>query len=296
MADLSSLAVVRLELHGERAEEGIELDSLERFIEKFRGALRDFDRSVTDRGGEVRRGGHPDARDRAASSFRLVGYGVGSAVLDLAEPIRKDEANTLAIETDGPAMRNLRALLDGVEHDKLESAIIDQLDEARRALGEQGTFAVQVPRRPSCAVDATVVKRLRAAPKPLATAELLTVYGTLHLIASEKYRVEIRATDGYNWQCTYEPSLEDKVLPLIKHSVWARGVGTRERANKGTLRLEDLGPLPKYETTSLFTGEPIPIDKLAEQQGIVAPQRLANLALPDASTDDVDRFLAVMLE
>jgi hypothetical protein len=295
VADHSS-SVVRLELHGERADGGIELDSLEHFVAKFRGALINFERSVSDRSDQVGRGGNPDARSKAASSFRLVGYKVGSAVLDLAEPVGDDAPDTLDVETEGPATRNLRALLDGVEHNDLEPVIIDQLDDARRALGEHGSFAVCVPRRQVCNVDATVVKRLRSFPTPQPNAELVTVYGTLHLIESEKRRVDIRATDSYNWQCTYDPNLEASVLPLITHHVWARGMGTRDRPSRGTLRLEDLGPLPEYETTPLFTGEPVAIEELVREQAVSTPQGLASLGLRDVSKDEVDRLLAVLLE
>jgi hypothetical protein len=116
------------------------------------------------------------------------------------------------------------------------------------------------------------------------------------LIASEGNRVEIRATDHYNWKCSYDPKLEEKVIPLITKRVWATGLGTRERANRGALTLEDIGALPEYEMTSLFTDEVVSTEDLQAEQGVDGPQGIAALGVPDIPQDELDRFLAIVLE
>jgi hypothetical protein len=290
---------VTLELHGAHATGGIELDSLERFIDKFRDALRDFERSSSARGHEVKRGGHPDARSIAATSFRLVGYRVGSAVLELADAAIPPETESLPIAAPGAATQNLDALMDGIDDGDLEPAVVDSLDEARRALGEDGRFSLRLAKRKRVAhVDSRTIRRLREAKHELPAPVTVTVFGRLHLISTEapRPRVEIRATDNYNWVCLYDVDMEAKVLPLISKRVWARGLGTRERANRGTLKLSDIGALPEYEATPLFTYEAVPTEDLEREQGLPGPQGLGALGIADEADDDLDRFLAVMLE
>lgn len=287
---------VQLELRGERARKGIELDSLERFIDKFRDALRDFERSATERSYQIGRGGQPDSRSVAVTSFRLVGFKIGSAILELADPSSEIEDGALPVSPEGSATRNLSALLEAINRSEVDQAVVDKLDDARRALGEHGTFLIRAPRL-NGEVNLEVINRLRASyQSSSAHPTPMTVYGTLHLIASEKYRVEIRATDNYNWSCKYDPDLEQKVLPLIKKRVWAHGNGVRERVNQGSLDIEDLGPLPEYESTTLFTAAPVSIDDLLATQHITGPQGLASLGSPGLSESDIDSFLAVTLK
>lgn len=291
---------VKLNLKGERAKRGIELDSLERFIERFRAALRDFERSATAREYQIRRGGHPDARSMAASSFRLVGYKIGSAILELEEAPAVPEEKTLQLPTEGLATQNLKHLLDSIDGGAvLDPVVIEELDEARRAIGEDGRFEVKVPtRRKAGVIDALTITKLRETTvvEPLPTE--LSVYGRLHLIATEGTpRVEIRATDGYNWSCTYPPELEAQVLGLIKKQVYARGSGIKERANRGTLRLTEIQPLPEFEQTPLFSAKPVSASELERDQGIEGPQGLQSLSITDLPDDeDIDRYLSIILE
>jgi hypothetical protein len=288
---------VRLELRGENAQQGIELDSLERFIDKFRDALRDFERSASAREHLIGRGGHPDARSMAATRFRLVGYKIGSAILDLADPIIESETDALDTDAEGPATQNLRSLLDSLDAGDLDSVVVDALDEARRTLGEHGRFDVKVAKRHQVThIDTNSISRLRARCLTSPSPQPVTVFGRLHLIASEGNRVEIRATDHYNWKCSYDPKLEEKVIPLITKRVWATGLGTRERANRGALTLEDIGALPEYEMTSLFTDEVVSTEDLQAEQGVDGPQGIAALGVPDIPQDELDRFLAIVLE
>lgn len=286
-----------LSLDGERAKRGIELDGLERFIEAFRSALRDFERSATAREYQIGRGGHPDARSMAATNFRLVGFRKGSAILELEEPPLADE-KALQIPTDGTATQNLKNLLDGIEAGTLDAAVVDDLEEARRAIGDDGWFDVKVPkRRKRGVVDATTITRLRKTSQVKRSPSETTVFGRLHLIETETPRVEIRATDGYNWACTYPETLEPTILGLIKRQVRATGLGVRERANRGTLEIAEIEPLPEFEQTPLFSPRPVPTDELEREQRIEGPQGLGSLSLEELPNDEaIDRYLAAILE
>lgn len=288
-----------LNLEGERATRGIELDSLERFIEGFRAALRDFERSASAREYQIGRVGHPDARAIAASSFRLVGYKRGSAILEVEEVAPEADGKALQIPTDGTATQNLKNLLDQMDAGTLDPAVVEDLDEARRAIGDDGRFGVKVPaRRKRGVVDATTITRLREAPVLKPSPSEMTVFGRLHLIETEgNPRVEIRGTDGYNWSCSYPEQLEPQVLRLIKKQVQAKGHGVRERANRGSLHIDEIEPLPEYEQTPLFSFHAVPTGELEREQGIEGPQGLQALTIADLPDDeDIDRFLAIMLE
>lgn len=288
---------VRLDLEGEHTAKGIELSSLERFLGSFRAALRDFERSVSARSHQVGRGGHPETATVVASNFKLVGFRIGSAILDLAE-VAGDEhaADTLNINAEGAATRNLRSMLDCVDRGTLAGIVVDRLDDARRALGEGGRFGVTVPKRARGLITAQTIEHLRACQGPAPRPEPTTVFGRLHLIASETHRVEIRTADNFNWACAYDASLNGKVIPLIARRVWARGRGVRERSNRGTLDIKEIGALPEYETTPLFHVEAVTISELSEQQQVQGPQGLDVVGVDDLSDEEVDRFLATMLE
>ena len=291
--------VIRLDLEGERAKRGVELDSLERFIEALRTALRDFERSATSREYQIRRGGHPDARSMAVANFRLVGYKTGSAILEIEELLPQVDERSLQIPTEGAATQNVKNLLDAIDAGTLDPAVIDDLDEARRALGDDGAFGIKVPaRRKRGLIDARRIQKLRQARAAQPEATHVTVFGRLHLIATEGTpRVEIRAADGYNWSCTFPPELEPQVLRLIKRQVRAEGSGYRERANRGVLRLEHIEPLPQYEQTALFSFTVVPATELEQSQGIQGPQGLSTLGIEDLPDDDaIDRYLAEMLQ
>lgn len=288
---------ITLNLQGERAMRGIELDSLERFIDKFRAALRDFERADSARAHQIRRGGHPDARSIAATSFRLIGYKTGSAVLKLEEVAPDVDDPALRMPTDGLATQNLRSLLDSLESCDLDRAVIDDLDEARRSLGEDGSFAVKVPhRRKTGRINAKTIDRLRTTSSGRVQPVEVTVFGRLHLIATEGTpRVEIRATDGYNWTCSYPPELESKILGLIKRQVRAHGMGVRERANRATLRIDEISPLPHYDQTPLFSLDTVPAEELERDQGIAGPQGLSSLAIADLPDDEeIDKYLVLL--
>ena len=233
----------------------------------------------------------------AATNFRLVGYRTGSAVLELQEaPPNADD--TLTIPTVGAATQNIANLLDSLEQGDLDPAVIDDLDETRRAIGEDGSFRITVTgRRKRGLVNEATITRLRKKHTDQQVPMHVTVFGRLHLIATEGPRVEIRGTDNYNWSCTYPPELEPKILGLIKRQVRAEGLGVRDRANRGTLQIEQIEQLPQYEQTPLFSGAAVPVDELEREQGITKPQGLSALSIADLpDSDEIDRYLAAILD
>jgi hypothetical protein len=124
---------VVLDLHGTRAQVGVDIDAFEVFLRHFRAALREYDRSL--RGTLARRGGHPDARDLAASSFRLIGFQVGSGIATLtpARPIESEDANLPLDDSGGDlSMSTLMGLVSAIESDAgLPEPVVEALDSAR---------------------------------------------------------------------------------------------------------------------------------------------------------------------
>ncbi len=132
----------RLDLHGEKATNGIELASLENFIDRFRAVLRDFERAMSNRSHQIGAGGHPEARTIAATTFVLRRLEPGSAVLTLDEPIAAVPDGVLDLPGVGAATANLRVLLQALENQDVPTPVVDALEQARRSLGESGWFGI----------------------------------------------------------------------------------------------------------------------------------------------------------
>src|SRR4051794_34741952 len=112
------MAQVVLDLHGARAQHGVDVDALEVFFEHFRAALREYDRAV--RGDIPRKGGRPAAREAAATAFRLVDSPPGSGIATL-EPIAPGDlmAEAPTLELGEPlSIMTLKALVQAIERDK----------------------------------------------------------------------------------------------------------------------------------------------------------------------------------
>ncbi len=120
----------------------------------------------------------------------------------------------------------------------------------------------------------------------------------MHLIEVEgQPRVEVRASDGYNWVCSYDAKLEAEILGLVKQRVRVRGFGARERPNRGSMEITAIEPMRVFEQSELFSVETIPHEVLEANQGIMAAQGLTALADPDLEDDAAtERFLAIVLE
>ena len=289
-----------LTLCGERATRGVPLDGLETFIDEFRRALREFERTLSAREHEVGRMGQPGTRSKAATGFRLVHFKTGSGIAEL-EPLELDSADEQLAPTEPTSNRNLRLLLEAVrERRPMSPRVVDALDGARKALGRDGSIGVEFASQKGTTfyVDKQQIERLEAAASFESDPKEITVSGRLHLIEVEQPgKVEIRAGDGVNWTATYEDSLKPTVLRLVDSVVRANGVGTRTAHNRGQMELRGLEVLPKFEQTDLFTREQIPTADLERQQGITRPQGLAAFQIPDWVDDDASRdYLAMVLD
>jgi hypothetical protein len=288
-----------LTLCGSKAERGVELDGLEVFIEHFRRALREFERTLSAREQEVGRTGQPGSRSKWATGFRLVHFEIGSSVAQL-EPMELSEADDQLLPTEPVSSENLRSLLEAVEMERaLSPRVIESLDGARKALGRDGRFGVRFSsQKKPFFVGAAQIQRLDAAATQETEPKEVTVSGKLHLIETEQpERVEIRAGDGVNWACTYDDDLEERVSALVRSLVRAQGIGKRTAYNRGSMHLREIEPLPKFEQTPLFTRETIPTRQLERQQGITRPQGLAALQDPEWVDDKASReYLAILDE
>jgi hypothetical protein len=281
-----------LELRGSRAQYGVPLGAFETFIENFLKALRDFDRSA--RMEPTRPTGHPTAHAERITAFRLVGFRPGSGIATL-EPILEhdEEEDSLAPGMLTLAEMNLRAFVSAIRENTLdEPTVLDEIEEARRALGEDGRFRIQIgggtAHMPVLAdIDAATVERLargheRRAPR------MQLISGRLHLIDLEPGKVGIRSPTGIDWTCQYPAELEPHVMSLLGTNVWARGMGSAT-GRRGTLEIHEIQPVLDYEQTSFFAVDRLPVDVLAERQGVPQPQGLDSLADPEWEDNEESR-------
>jgi hypothetical protein len=294
---------VVLDLHGTRAQVGVDIDAFEVFLRHFRAALREYDRSM--RGPLARRGGHPDARDLAASSFRLIGFQVGSGIATLtpARPTESEDAN-LPLDDSGDdlSMSTLMGLVSAIESDAgLPGPVVEALDSARRSIGEDGCFGVDVAGpaegHKRIVIDDALMKRLRDAP-PDSSDSSVVIIGRLHMIEVDQpgRRVGIRAQDGIDWTCQYPDELHDLVTSQLERLVRAEGTGRKLSKLAGRLVVEHLEPLPEHVQDPLFSDEPIPLEDLREAQGIADPQGVPTLLDGEWDDDDASRrFLEATL-
>jgi hypothetical protein len=289
-----------LRLEGSEAQRGLPLASLEEFVEQFRRALRDFDRAR--RAEPTKRGGHPSSREELVTAFRVVELKPGSAILTL-EPIPQPAAETqVALEdVESLAVENLRSLMRTLEQDDapLDSAVTEAVSAARQALGEDGSIEISVRsgRKPRqrLVIDerrvAALERRVRAQkPKPM------TISGRLHMIDVEPDRVGIHSADNVDWSCSYPDELEAIVKTLVDTNVAVRGLGYRQSAARGFLKIEHIAQVGEFEQTPLFTFERVSIEDLLEQQGIRGPQGRISILPDDLSDEEADAFLAAVLD
>ncbi len=110
------------------------------------------------------------------------------------------------------------------------------------------------------------------------------------------HKVAIRAINGVDWLCRYDPSLEERVKALLDSTVWARGMGILTGAQRGSLEIEEIHAAGDSEQSPLFTYERVPLEDLMSEQGIVGPQGEATQTLPpDLSESEVDEYLHAIL-
>lgn len=292
---------VVVDLHGERAPRGVELDALEGFFDAFRRALREHARYATSRA--PLKAGKPGPSIRAAAAFRVVGFRTGSGILTL-EPLggAESDSEAMAIEDEPAALRNLNALMDAVEDNEVPATVVDALEAARRTMGRSGSFGIKSTSGTevrSSRITAAKVKVLRdSTPSEDDLEREVSVVGLLHLIDVEEAgrRVNVRATDGTDWICVYESPFEEQVASMLSSIVRVRGVGRRTSPRAGRLAIHAVEPLPAMEQTDIFTGKPRMLASLLHEQGVQVPQGLAALSDPGWGDDDEAdrRFLEAM--
>lgn len=292
---------VVIDLHGERAQRGVELDALESFIDQFRRALREFERH--ERSAIALKTGSPGAESRAATAFRLVRFRTGSGIATL-EPVLPTVEEQLDTGDEPSPNRTLRGLVDAIESRDVPLQVLDALEGARRAVGKDGSFGVKTTSSPSSGVtrvvvDSATVAALRERQRELAEHERdLSIAGFLHLIEleDEARRVGVRTPDGVDWACTYDETLEPVVMRLLKSLVRVSGYGRRTGPASGRLNVDSIEAVPVPEQTEFFTDVPRPMNELLREQSVLAPQGLSALTDPewgdDAEADE--RFLEAL--
>jgi hypothetical protein len=293
---------ITLRLEGARAKRGVVLADFETFIDNFLAALRDFDRSR--RGAPTKTGGRPEARAEAVTSFRLVGFREGSGIVMIEPELAAQGEETEAMVDAEPAqLTNLRALLASVETEEpLEGAITDALEKAIRTAGDDGSLAVELPRRDRenepprpVVIDAERIARIRDTSQAPPPTPVTSISGRLHRVDFEPDNLAIRASDGVDWVCSYPEELEQLVEALVNKLVWASGAGTLQSPRRGTMALASIRAVEQGVQTGLFSGEPVPDEELAAAQGIVGPQGLDAIGVAAWSETD-DAYLAALTE
>ena len=285
---------ITLTLKGERATEGISLDAFDTFITHFLSALRYNYRAS--KAEPTRRTGHPLSKEQLATSFRLVGFSVGSAIAVLEPPLTGGEPDSL-LDSDVHTLAwtnvdNLLATANAGSY--LEDDVAAELETATRCLGKDGSFAVDYRsgrRSTAHTFDLPGLARLRP-PQSVDACRPHTITGNLHAIDLEPGQVAIRTASGVDWRCSYPDGLEEHVLAMVGTRVWARGTGKSTSTRAGTLDVAEIHPVAVYEQTALFTGLPVPINELMARQAIGSPQGLAAFADPEWEFDEEsERFL-----
>jgi hypothetical protein len=290
------MSKIVLELHGARARKGVDIDALESFIENFRAALREYFRAG--HGDIAKRGGHPSARDAAAAAFRLVEFRTGSGIATLEPTLPGDgDVDGLALDDTGEtlAVTTLRGLLDAIDSgERLPDPVVEALGSARRAIGDDGSFGVELggeaDNRPPAKVviDEDLVKRLQR-PADDTQDATIRVTGRMHMIEVDppNRRVGIRAQDGIDWTCSYPDEMHALVTTLIERLVVIEGTGRRVTPATGRLRIE---PIPEHAQDALFTVERVGVEQLRAEQAIDHPQGLDALVDDEWEDDEASRL------
>ena len=127
-------------------------------------------------------------------------------------------------------------------------------------------------------------------------ARSIRISGRLHLIDLEPDRVGIRATNGVDWTCRYPNHLEAEIKALLGETVWVQGAGQETGAQRGSLEIEELQAVGKFEQNELFSYERVPLDALRDAQGIMSATGPEAHQLPaDVSDEQLDAYLADIL-
>jgi hypothetical protein len=285
---------VVLDLHGARAQQGVEIDAFETFFVHFRSALREFFRAG--RGAIPRSGGRPAARDAAAAAFRLVEFRTGSAIATLEPALPGDltAADSTLDRGEALSITTLQSLLIAIHADeRLPAPVVEALGSARRAIGDDGCFGVEISgsrQAPRVVIDQERMKRLQ--PGSRSEDIPTSVTGRLHMIEVDQpgRRVGIRAQDGVDWTCSYPDEMHLIITTLIERLVRVEGVGRRVTAATGRLAITRLEPIPEHTQDVLFTVATVPLEQLLTEQQIDRPQGLDALVDEHWEDDEESRL------
>jgi hypothetical protein len=293
---------ITLTLKGSRAERGVSLSNFETFIENFLGALRAFQREEA--GVSASKTGTPERAAAVATSFRLVQLEPGSAIATLEpEPVESiDDESEQMFEQQPPQVTNLMAMLSRIEQrESLPEQVTASLDGACRALGENASFELAVPRDTNSesaaqevVIDSEVLLELLAKEETPST-EVNSISGFLHRLDLEPDKIGIRAADGVAWTADYPEELEGKILSLVGQVVWATGQGQLQGPRRGAMKIDAIESAEPGEQSALFSKERISEDELAARQGIEGPQGLDRLGVSEWTEED-DAYLAALTE
>jgi hypothetical protein len=227
-----------------------------------------------------------------------VRFAPGSAIATIApEPPPATGDEPLALDEMPLAVENLLAVVDQIDAGAgVSEPVIDALGKACRALGSDGSIAVEFPpeiRTAPGRIDLPSLERLGHLEQA-GREQVHSVSGRLHLLDVEPDRLAIRASSGVDWTCKYPEQLEGTVTRLIGQIVWAQGAGQLTSPLRGTMTLERIEPVEQGEQATLFTAEPTPDSDLLARQGITGPQGLASLADPEWDEDADGAYLKAL--
>ena len=281
---------VTLTLEGSGAQRGVSLGDFDVFIQSFVRALRDFDRARRDK--PTRKSGHPERRAEAVTAFRLVRFAPGSGIATLEPEVVAPDEGALELDEIPFPLENLTALTVALaEESPLPSEVLDDLDRARRAFGDDGSISIELPSdlmdRP-VVVDKPKLDRARA-PEPDPSTKVTTISGRLHMLDLEPDRIGIRTSAGVEWSCQYDEGLEASVRALIGEVVRVTGAGKLTSPLRGSMKVHSISPVIEVEQSELFTTEVLADTELLARQGIEGPQGIDALSDPEWEDDEADQ-------
>lgn len=198
------------------------------------------------------------------------------------------------------ALMTLGALAADIVADReLAEDVVDSLERARRACGDDGVIELNLPRRvvPTrgpIRIDAARMRRLTHR-RGDGDGVVESISGRLHAVNLEPDRLVIRAPDGVEWACTYGEELEPEIRELLGEAVWAAGRGQLTGPLNGTMRVARIELAAHGRQSELFVQKRLPLAEQLARQGVEMPQGLDAVADADWVGDESDeRYLAAL--
>jgi hypothetical protein len=195
----------------------------------------------------------------------------------------------------GMADETVRSLVDRLQGEALESAILEPLEEARRSLGDDGRIEFRTPWVEPVVLDAEGVARLSGTSLLVSTIDLewVEVSGWLHGADLAPDEIRIRDVRGADWICHYPDELEGLVRGLLGRVVIASGLASSE-GRRRRIEIETLSPAEGGDVSEMPAGTEELLAWLADQQGVSSAQPLSSLRGElDESDPNLDAFSAL---